>query len=92
MQALQQLVQLFNIPGQPQGGGGFGGPNFMTRLGLQTGGFGGGGGGGGGGGAPVVSPGDYLVSITVNGKTMKQKLRVERAAAGTAVIAAPESR
>jgi hypothetical protein len=89
MQALQQLVQLFNIPGQPQGGG-FGGPNFMTRLGIQTGGFGGG--GGGGGGAPVVSPGDYLVSITVNGKTMKQKLRVERAAAGTAVIAAPESR
>jgi hypothetical protein len=54
--------------------------------------LGGGGGGGGGGGAPVVSPGDYLVSITVNGKTMKQKLRVERAAAGTAVIAAPESR
>jgi hypothetical protein len=54
-----------------------------------------GGGGGGGGGfgflgggrnqAPIVSPGDYLVSITVNGKTQKQRLRVERAS-GTGVV------
>jgi hypothetical protein len=45
--------------------------------------FGGGRGGGGFGfGArqgPIVEPGDYLVSVTVNGKTLKQKLRVERA-------------
>ena len=54
-----------------------------------------GGGGGGGGGfnlpgaprtqAPIVEPGDYLVSMTVNGKTFKQKLRVERAS-GTGTI------
>ncbi|MCC6770958.1 MAG: glycosyl hydrolase [Gemmatimonadaceae bacterium] len=45
--------------------------------------------GGGGGGfnipgaprtqAPIVQPGDYLVSITVNGTTHKRTLRVERA-------------
>ncbi|MEO7966874.1 MAG: hypothetical protein ABIT38_23505, partial [Gemmatimonadaceae bacterium] len=52
----------------------------------------GGGGGGGfglpGGGrtqAPIVSPGDYLVSISVNGKTLKQRLRVERASGSGAV-------
>jgi hypothetical protein len=39
-----------------------------------------------------VDSGDYLVSITVNGKTMKQKLRVERALPGAAVMAAPETR
>jgi hypothetical protein len=90
-QALQQMAQLFQIPGRaPAGGGGFGGQNFLTLLGIQVGGFGGG--GFGGGGAPLVSPGDYLVSITVNGKTMKQKLRVERATAGAAVIAAPNPR
>jgi len=55
----------------------------MTALGL--GGF-------GGGGPPLVSAGDYLVSITVGGKTMKQKLRVERAAAGASIIAAPAPR
>jgi hypothetical protein len=82
------MVQLFNLPGQPAGGGGgFGGQDFMTRLGIQVGGFGGG--GFGGGGPPPVSPGDYLVSLTVGGKTMKQKLRVERAANGEAVIASP---
>ena len=90
-QVLQQMAQLFQIPGRaPAGGGGFGGNNFMTALGL--GGFGGGGGGFGGGGPPPVSPGDYLVSITVGGKTMKQKLRVERATSGTSVLASPESR
>lgn len=31
-----------------------------------------------GGGAPVVESGDYLVSITVEGKTLTQVLRVER--------------
>ncbi|MEO6443693.1 MAG: glycosyl hydrolase [Gemmatimonadaceae bacterium] len=53
--------------------------------------------GGGGGGfnlpggprtqAPIVEPGDYLVSITVNGKTLKQKLRVERASGSGTVSA-----
>jgi hypothetical protein len=40
--------------------------------------------------APLVSPGDYLVSITVGGKTLKQRLRVERATNGTPVIASPD--
>ncbi|MBE0593398.1 MAG: hypothetical protein IH616_13460 [Gemmatimonadales bacterium] len=40
------------------------------------------GGGGGRGGAPVVSTGDYLVSITVNGSTMSRVLRVERVNGG----------
>ncbi|MBK6307799.1 MAG: hypothetical protein IPF47_19570 [Gemmatimonadetes bacterium] len=35
--------------------------------------------------APIVQPGDYLVSITVNGKTLKQTLRVERAS-GSGVV------
>jgi hypothetical protein len=85
MQGLQQMAQLFNIPGQPTGGG-FGGQNFLTRLGIQIGGF------GGGAGTPTVNPGDYLVSITVNGKTMRQKLRVERATPGAAVVTAPDER
>ncbi|HMA19578.1 MAG TPA: hypothetical protein VKO87_02180, partial [Gemmatimonadaceae bacterium] len=46
-------------------------------------GGGGGGGGGGrfGGGArpgPAVAEGDYLVTITVNGATMKRVVHVER--------------
>ena len=50
--------------------------------------------GGGGGftlpGAPrtqpgIVEPGDYLISITVNGKTQKQRLRVERASGSSTV-------
>ncbi|HEX4933765.1 MAG TPA: hypothetical protein VFV33_11335, partial [Gemmatimonadaceae bacterium] len=35
--------------------------------------------------APIVQPGDYLVSISVNGKTLKQTLRVERAS-GTGMV------
>jgi hypothetical protein len=47
-------------------------------------GFGGGGGrrGGGGGPAPFVGTGDYLVSITVGGQTLKQVLHVERVSGG----------
>ena len=44
--------------------------------------FGGGGRRGGGGAAPLVGTGDYLVSITVGGHTMKQVLRVERVSGG----------
>ena len=42
----------------------------------------GGGGRRGGGGAPLVGTGDYLVSITIGGQTMKQVLHVERVSGG----------
>ncbi|MEP6691027.1 MAG: hypothetical protein ABJD07_07710 [Gemmatimonadaceae bacterium] len=45
---------------------------------INIGGFGGGGGGGGRGGPPLVPSGDYLVSVTAGGKTLRQVLRVER--------------
>jgi hypothetical protein len=41
-----------------------------------------GGGGFGGAQAPAVAAGDYLVSLTVGGKTYKQLLRVERLSGG----------
>lgn len=53
---------------------------IMRALGVTQGG--GGGGGGFGAGVPIVNTGDYLVSITVDGQTMKQTLRVERRAGG----------
>jgi hypothetical protein len=43
--------------------------------------FGGGGRRGGGGG--LVGTGDYLVSITVGGQTLKQVLHVERVSGGS---------
>jgi len=49
---------------------------------FRTGGGGGGGGFGRGGGAPVVAPGDYLVTISVGGERQKQVLHVERLAGG----------
>lgn len=42
----------------------------------------GGGGGGGFGGVPIAEPGDYLVSMTVDGQTYRQTLRVERRVGG----------
>lgn len=52
------------------------------RLGAVAGGPGGGGGGGGFGRGfrqgPWVEPGNYLVTVTVAGRTMKQMVRVER--------------
>lgn len=82
-------------PGGAGGAGGAGGPggagaggamgldqdalfSIMRALGVTQGG----GGGGFGGGAPIVNTGDYLVSITVDGQTMKQVLRVERRSGG----------
>jgi photosystem II stability/assembly factor-like uncharacterized protein len=50
----------------------------MRALGVT----GGGGGRGFGGGGSVVSTGDYLVSMTVDGNTTRQKLRVERLSGG----------
>ena len=53
--------------------------DIMRALGVTAGG---GGGGGFGGGAPSVSTGDYLVSMTVDGQTIRQTLRVERLSGG----------
>jgi photosystem II stability/assembly factor-like uncharacterized protein len=38
--------------------------------------------------APLVGPGEYLVSITQNGKTVKQRLKVERAS-GSGAVSSP---
>jgi photosystem II stability/assembly factor-like uncharacterized protein len=73
--AFQAQLALFAIPGRPVQTGGFAGLSFLQTLGFPQQGF-------GGGGAAEVSPGDYLVSITVGGKTVKQKVRVERATPG----------
>ena len=54
-------------PGDPAGEGGEGG-----------GGGGGGGRFGGGRQGPLVKPGDYLVTVTVGGQTMRQIITVER--------------
>jgi len=59
------------------GGGGFGGLNQIVNT-IRGPIPGAGGGGFGGGGAPPVTTGDYLVSITVDGKTLTRVLRVER--------------
>jgi hypothetical protein len=76
--AIQAQIALFAIPGRPAPTG-FGGLGFLQTLGFSQSGFGAFGGGGAG-----VATGDYLVSITVAGKTLKQKLRVERAMPGAA--------
>jgi hypothetical protein len=64
---MQEFARLLRPPGQAGGRGGFG-----------FGGFG----GGRGGQAPTVNSGDYLVTLTVGGKTFKQLLRVERVSGG----------
>jgi len=64
-----------------------GGAQELQQL-LRPPGQAGGGRGGGGGGfgrgaqAPLVAAGDYLVTLTVGGKTYKQLLRVERVSGG----------
>jgi hypothetical protein len=71
--AFQQIIPLFDLPGKPSSGGGFG-MEFLQRLGFGNAmatAF------AGGGGSSVAS-GDYAVVLTVGGKTVKQKLRVER--------------
>ncbi|HEX9393687.1 MAG TPA: hypothetical protein VF923_03490, partial [Gemmatimonadales bacterium] len=79
---LGTLGQLLRPPSQRAGGGGggggFGGLAFIAQAFGRAGGGGGGGGGFGGGGAPPVLSGDYLVSITVGGKTLSRVLRVEQ--------------
>jgi hypothetical protein len=76
--------------GRPGGAPGAGGPTggldqsdlfaIMRAIGVT----GGGGGRGFGGGGSVAEPGTYLVSMTVDGQTYRQTLRVERAAGGGA--------
>jgi hypothetical protein len=74
------MIEAFRIPGRNQPGG-FAALNFLSTLGFSTP-F-----GGGGGGPPAVLPGDYVVHLTVGGRTMKQKIRVERGPA--AALPAP---
>jgi hypothetical protein len=75
---LQQLVALLRpaLPGAPGGGGGFGA--FTSIFGR--------------GPAPTTNTGDYLVTLTVGAKTMKQVLRVERVGyPDQPVMAGPET-
>ena len=70
----QQIIPLFDLPGKPSSGGGFG-MEFLQRLGFgnaMASAF-------GGGGGSAVASGDYVVVLTVGGKTYRQKLRVEKA-------------
>ena len=63
--------------------GGFQELQELLRVPGQPGGRGGRGGGfGRGGQAPVVNTGDYLVTLTIGGKSYKQTLRVERVSGG----------
>jgi hypothetical protein len=65
------VLKIFQIIGiRPPAGGGRGG---------------GGGGGRGGGAGGLAGTGDYLVTMTVGGKTLRQVLRVERVGSGDAV-------
>ena len=80
--------------GRGAGGGAAGGagapPDMNQLFGVMQAALGragmnqlfGGGGRRGGGAAPLVGTGDYLVSITVGGQTLKQVLRVERVSGG----------
>jgi hypothetical protein len=67
----QPIVALFAIPGRASSGG-FG-LDFLQTLGFGNAAFAAFGGGGAG-----VSSGDYVVVLTVGGKTYRQKIRVER--------------
>jgi hypothetical protein len=75
----ERLAELMRPRGAPPytgRGGGMG--EIGQRLSAFSGGGGGRGGFGGGGGAPLMPPGDYLVTLSVGGQTFTQKLRVER--------------
>ena len=63
----------------PGGGGGGGNLGFVAQTfgRAPAGGGGGGGGGFGGNQGPLMPSGDYLVTITGGGRTMKRVLRVE---------------
>ena len=74
--AFQQLAPLFQIPGRASSGGGFG-FEFMQTLGFGNAGF-----AAFGGGGPGVATGDYVAVLTAGGKTLRQKVRVERGGSG----------
>jgi len=77
---LQQILQLLRPAGAPGGGGG--GFGFLASLPFFA-----------RPPAPVVETGDYLVSLTAGGKTLKQVLRVERTGGGVAAgFAFPQNR
>ncbi len=78
---LTTLGNLLRKPGQGGGGGGgggFGALGFVAQAFGRAPAGGGGGFGGFGGGVTPVATGDYLVTITVDGKTLTRVLRVER--------------
>ncbi|HMA39312.1 MAG TPA: hypothetical protein VKP10_04505, partial [Gemmatimonadales bacterium] len=83
---LGTLGQLIRLPSQRGGGGGGGGFGALGFV-AQTFGRAAGGGGFGGGATNAVQSGNYLVSITVDGKTLSRVLRVERVAASGATVA-----
>ncbi|HEY2027324.1 MAG TPA: hypothetical protein VGG78_09960, partial [Gemmatimonadaceae bacterium] len=64
------LSDLFQIPGRPPERGG----SFASLFG--------GGGGRGRATAPIVASGDYLVTVTVGGRSYRELLRVERVSGG----------
>jgi hypothetical protein len=71
--------------GGRRGAGGGGAPGDVNLRPSESPTLGPGGGGGGGGGffgrgraGNAVDPGDYLVTVTANGKTLRQVVRVER--------------
>jgi hypothetical protein len=84
---LGQLIRLPSQRGGGGGGGGFGALGFVAQT-FGRAPAGGGGFGGFGGGANAVQSGNYLVSITVDGKTLSRVLRVERVAASGTMAAA----
>jgi hypothetical protein len=77
---LTTLGNLLRKPGQGGGGGGGGGFGALGFVAQAFGRAPAGGGGFGGFGAATnqVATGDYLVTITVDGKTLTRVLRVER--------------
>ena len=82
MQTFLSIAEAFRIPGRNTPGG-FASLGFLGTLGFNTG-F-----GGGGQQGASVAPGDYAAVLTVGGRVMKRKIRVERGP--TAGLTAPGS-
>jgi photosystem II stability/assembly factor-like uncharacterized protein len=71
----QTIMPLFQIPGRAPAAGGFG-LEFLQTLGFGNAAFAAFGGGGSG-----VATGDYVAVMSVGGKTLRQKVRVEHGGA-----------
>ena len=80
MSTFMSMIEAFRIPGRGTPGG-FAALSFLGNLGFSTN-F-----GGVGGTAGAVPPGDYVVSLTVGGRKMRQKVRVERGPAAWSLVA-----